>query len=79
MLTHAVFDTLTGDQVGEGYPDVFSAMKAAAELGGIPQGYAAGLIKWKAPKVEEKAEEKPAEIVKEREKKDQGEPGLFDF
>lgn len=66
MLTHAVYDTMTGEQVTDAM-DATAAEIACKRLGGLDRGYA---VKWvqSAPKAKPADEAKPA---------DDG-PGLFD-
>jgi hypothetical protein len=72
-LTHAVYDSLTGEVKSE-HPDASSAFAAASRIGGERYGYVVGPINFPPdPK-------KAADIVERVEPKepDQEGPGLFD-
>jgi len=49
MLTHAVYDSLTGEVISE-HPNIAEAFKHNAELGGPLKGYVVDRIKWAPPK-----------------------------
>jgi hypothetical protein len=82
MLTHAVYDVLTGETKSE-HPDASSAFAAASKIGGERYGYVVGPINCPPDpkKVESENREKASMNRVNREgpkKPDQEGPGLFD-
>ena len=80
MLTHSVYDSLTGETKSE-HPDASSAFAAAAKIGGAKFGYVVGPINCppEVKKVVEEDRENASMNRLNRDKApDQEGPGLFD-
>ena len=80
MLTHAVYDSLTGETKSE-HPDASSAFAAAAKIGGAKYGYVVGPIGFPpdVKKVVAEERDKASENRLNRDKAPGKEgPGLFD-